>query len=170
MINKTKYRVFMLIFLFLGCENISNNMQSIASNIFVAYDWLEYKGDDDVYNVVKKNGNEFYNPVLGGFHPDHGMCRVGDSFYLITSSLSYFPDIPIFKSKDLVNWKKIGHVIMRNEQAEFIGAEGIDPENFFDDDGKVFYTKEAKGFVGACLALYASANHFKTSLNAIQNK
>jgi len=59
---------------------------------------------------------EFCNPILAGFYPDPSICRVGSDYYLVTSSFSYFPGIPIFQSKDLVNWKQIGHVMDRPEQ------------------------------------------------------
>jgi xylan 1,4-beta-xylosidase len=59
---------------------------------------------------------EFCNPILAGFYPDPSICRVGSDYYLVTSSFSYFPGIPIFHSKDLVNWKQIGHVMDRPEQ------------------------------------------------------
>ena len=46
---------------------------------------------------------ELKNPILPGFYPDPSICRVEDDFYLITSSFSYFPGIPIFHSRDLVH-------------------------------------------------------------------
>ncbi|HOC26184.1 MAG TPA: glycosyl hydrolase 115 family protein, partial [bacterium] len=49
------------------------------------------------------------NPILGGFYPDPSLCRVGEFYYLVTSSFAYFPGIPIFKSRDLINWQQIGH-------------------------------------------------------------
>jgi xylan 1,4-beta-xylosidase len=60
--------------------------------------------------------SEFCNPILAGFYPDPSICRVGSDYYLVCSSFSYFPGIPIFQSKDLVNWKQIGHVMDRSEQ------------------------------------------------------
>jgi xylan 1,4-beta-xylosidase len=56
------------------------------------------------------------NPILAGFYPDPSICRVGSDFYLVNSSFSYFPGIPIFHSKDLVNWRLIGHVMDRPAQ------------------------------------------------------
>lgn len=47
----------------------------------------------------------FRNPILPGFNPDPSICRVKDDYYLVTSSWEYFPSIPIYHSKDLVNWK-----------------------------------------------------------------
>ncbi|MEH7418053.1 glycoside hydrolase family 43 protein [Neobacillus drentensis] len=59
---------------------------------------------------------KYTNPVISGFHPDPSVCRVGKDYYLVTSSFEYFPGIPIFHSKDLVNWKQIGHVLTRESQ------------------------------------------------------
>ncbi|SNR77967.1 alpha-N-arabinofuranosidase [Lutibacter agarilyticus] len=56
------------------------------------------------------------NPVLPGFYPDPSICRVGDDYYIVNSSFGFFPGIPIFHSKDLSNWKQIGHVLNRPSQ------------------------------------------------------
>jgi xylan 1,4-beta-xylosidase len=58
----------------------------------------------------------YTNPIIPGFHPDPSVCRVNDDFYLVNSSFGYFPGVPIFHSKDLVNWKQIGYVLTRPEQ------------------------------------------------------
>ena len=65
----------------------------------------------------------FRNPILSGFHPDPSICRVGDDYYMVNSSFEWFPGIPIYKSKDLVNWKLIGYGITRPEQMQF--ADGL---------------------------------------------
>lgn len=59
---------------------------------------------------------EYINPIISGFYPDPSVCRVGDDFYLVNSSFEYFPGIPVFHSKDLVNWEQIGHCISREKQ------------------------------------------------------
>ncbi len=58
----------------------------------------------------------YNNPVIPGFYSDPSVCRAGDDYYLISSTFEYFPGVPIFHSKDLVNWEQIGHVIHRKEQ------------------------------------------------------
>lgn len=58
----------------------------------------------------------FSNPILSGFYPDPSICRVGEDYYLVTSSFEYFPGVPIFHSKDLINWKQIGHCLTRKSQ------------------------------------------------------
>lgn len=56
------------------------------------------------------------NPILPGFYPDPSICRAGDDYYLVNSSFSYFPGVPIFHSQDLVHWRQIGHVLDRPSQ------------------------------------------------------
>ncbi|MFV0592926.1 MAG: glycoside hydrolase family 43 protein [Draconibacterium sp.] len=126
----------------------------------------------------------YTNPVIPGFYSDPSICRVNDDYYLITSTFEYFPGVPVFHSKDLVNWKQIGHCIDRKDQLPggmnifaatiryhdgtfymittsfgklsgnfyitaknpagpwsdpvFIDVEGIDPDLFWDDDGKSY--------------------------------
>ncbi len=58
----------------------------------------------------------YRNPVIRGFNPDPSVCRVNDDFYLVTSSFEYFPGLPIYHSKDLVNWQQIGHCLTRDSQ------------------------------------------------------
>ncbi len=61
------------------------------------------------------------NPILSGFYPDPSIVKVGPDYYLINSTFSYFPGIPVFHSKDLKNWKQIGNVIHRPSQMDFMG-------------------------------------------------
>ncbi len=63
----------------------------------------------------------FQNPILAGFYPDPSICRAGDDYYLVNSTFAYFPGIPVFHSRDLVNWKQVGNVMDRNEQMNLEG-------------------------------------------------
>lgn len=62
------------------------------------------------------------NPVLSGFYPDPSVCRVdgedGTWYYLVNSTFEYLPGIPVHRSRDLINWELIGHVIHRPEQVD----------------------------------------------------
>lgn len=84
----------------------------------VAFKQFEYRGEEITAASALEPGT-YRNPILAGFHPDPSICRVGDDYYLINSTFSYFPGLPIFHSKDLVNWTQIGHVIHRPEQLAF---------------------------------------------------
>src|SRR5699024_765468 len=65
----------------------------------------------------------FQNPILPGFYPDPSICRVNDDYYLVTSTFSYYPGVPIFHSKNLVDWEQIGHVLDRLSQLPLDGQE-----------------------------------------------
>ena len=58
------------------------------------------------------------NPVLPGFHPDPSISRVGDEFFVITSTFEYFPGLPVHRSRDLVEWELVGHAVHREEQLD----------------------------------------------------
>ncbi|MBP6902803.1 MAG: glycoside hydrolase family 43 protein [Burkholderiaceae bacterium] len=62
------------------------------------------------------------NPVLPGCHPDPSICRVGEHFYLATSSFHTWPGIPLFHSRDLAHWRPIGHVFTRPSQLDLSGC------------------------------------------------
>lgn len=65
---------------------------------------------------------QYTNPILAGFYPDPSICRVGSDYYIVNSSFAYYPGLPIFHSKDLVNWTQIGHAMDRPEQLPLAGA------------------------------------------------
>jgi alpha-N-arabinofuranosidase len=65
----------------------------------------------------------FRNPVLPGCYPDPSICRVGEDFYLVTSSFAYYPGLPLFHSRDLVGWRQLTHVLNRPGQ---LSLEGLD--------------------------------------------
>ncbi|MDB0782388.1 family 43 glycosylhydrolase [Phocaeicola vulgatus] len=43
------------------------------------------------------------NPICTGFHPVPSICRVGEDYYLVTSSFTWFTGLPIYHSRDLTN-------------------------------------------------------------------
>lgn len=61
------------------------------------------------------------NPILPGCYPDPSICRVGEDYYLVSSTFEYFPGLPIHRSRDLVSWEPIGHAIDRPDQLDFDG-------------------------------------------------
>jgi xylan 1,4-beta-xylosidase len=82
------------------------------------FDWFEYEGNDPIYRTTLPKAGHYVNPILSGFYPDPSVCRVGHDYYLVNSSFSYFPGVPIFHSRDLVNWTQIGHVLDRPSQLD----------------------------------------------------
>ncbi len=61
------------------------------------------------------------NPVLPGFHPDPSICRVGDDYYLATSTFEWWPAVRIHHSRDLVNWRHHSYALTRRSQLDLIG-------------------------------------------------
>lgn len=61
------------------------------------------------------------NPIMMGFYPDPTIVKVEKDYYLVNSTFSYFPGLPVFHSQDLKNWKQIGNVINRTSQMDFVG-------------------------------------------------
>lgn len=72
--------------------------------------------------VRAQRSNEYRNPVLPGFHPDPSCVRVGDDYYLVNSTFQYFPGVPVYHSRDLINWEQIGNVLTRKSQLPLKGA------------------------------------------------
>lgn len=64
----------------------------------------------------------YKNPIIPGFHPDPSICRAGEDYYIVNSSFEYFPGVPIFHSRDLVNWEQTGHVLTRESQLKIKGG------------------------------------------------
>ncbi len=91
-------------------EDMNDGFQSVP------VDWtISSERKKDFFNTVKEITNfggepeTFDNPILPGYHPDPSICRVGEDYYLINSSFEWFPAIPIYHSRDLVNWELIGY-------------------------------------------------------------
>lgn len=61
------------------------------------------------------------NPILRGFNPDPSMIRVGDDYYIATSTFEWFPGVQIHHSKDLVNWRVLTHPLNRVSQLDLRG-------------------------------------------------
>jgi len=112
-----------------------------------------YQGEDEVYKNNPLKANEFYNPILQGCYPDPSITRKGDDYYLVCSSFAMFPGVPIFHSKDLVNWTQIGHVLDRVSQLKVhdcgISAGIYAPQILYNPNNDTFYmitTEFAGGF------------------------
>lgn len=82
------------------------------------FDWFDYQGSNPALPANIPPGN-YSNPILSGFYPDPSIVRVGEDFFLVNSSFSYFPGIPVFHSRDLIHWNQIGNAIDRPSQLNF---------------------------------------------------
>lgn len=60
---------------------------------------------------------KYRNPILSGFHPDPSICRAGEDFYLVTSTFEFYPGVPVYHSRNLVDWELLGYCM--TEENEF---------------------------------------------------
>jgi xylan 1,4-beta-xylosidase len=98
---------------------LSLNLTSMSSATdFARFDWVDYR---NVETGPAARPGEYRNPVLGGYYPDPSLVRVGQDFYLVNSSFSWFPGLPVWHSRDLVHWRQIGNAIDRKGQLDFTG-------------------------------------------------
>jgi hypothetical protein len=82
--------------------------------------------------------NAIKNPIISGWvyaqvysnhswtdrrwNPDPSILRVGNEYFIATSSFEYFPGIPIYKSKDLANWELYSHALTTPEHVQLYGV------------------------------------------------
>lgn len=62
------------------------------------------------------------NPVLAGFHPDPSILRVGDDYYIATSTFEWWPGVPIYHSRDVVHWRLRAHALTKTSQLDLRGV------------------------------------------------
>jgi xylan 1,4-beta-xylosidase len=103
------------------------------------FERFSYEGH--AQETAQPAANEFRNPILSGYYPDPSITRVGDDYYLINSTFTHYPGLPVFHSRDLVSWKQIGNAINRPGQFSFQGlrsSRGIFAPDISYNNG-VFY-------------------------------
>jgi xylan 1,4-beta-xylosidase len=61
------------------------------------------------------------NPILPGFHPDPSVCRVGEDYFIATSTFEWYPGVEIHHSRDLVNWRLVRRPLERAAQLDMRG-------------------------------------------------
>ncbi|MGC4049197.1 MAG: glycoside hydrolase family 43 protein [Paludibaculum sp.] len=61
------------------------------------------------------------NPILPGFNPDPSIVRVGDDYYIATSTFEWFPGVQIHHSRDLVHWRLLSRPLTRPSQLNMLG-------------------------------------------------
>ncbi len=112
--KKTQVLLFLSIVLFSFTGANSQNKQKKNPPLFSNF---TYQGNDKVYTDNPLKSDEFYTPILQGCYPDPAITRKGDDYYMVCSSFAMFPGVPIFHSKDLVNWTDLGGVL--NDVTQF---------------------------------------------------
>ncbi len=101
---------------------------------------VRYQGDD---GGPVPTAAQYRNPILAGFYPDPSLVRAGDDFYLVNSSFGYFPGLPVFHSRNLVDWQQVGNAIDRPGQVELGPHEltrGLFAASISEHDGTFYIT------------------------------
>lgn len=105
-----------------------------------------YVGNDSYYTEHQlPTEHHFYNPILPGWNSDPSICTNGEGdYYLALSTFCYFPGVPIFHSRDLVNWEQVGNALTRESQCKnFVGQHvsgGIfAPDIQYNPANKTYY-------------------------------
>ena len=70
--------------------------------------------------MATQNG-KIHNPILPGFNPDPSIVRVGDDYYIATSTFEWFPGVQIHHSRDLVHWRLLTRPLNRPSQLNMLG-------------------------------------------------
>lgn len=66
----------------------------------------------------------YTNPVIWSDFPDNDVIRVGDTYYMVATSMYFFPGVPLLQSKDLVNWTYVANAVTRFRQHPFYDLKG----------------------------------------------
>ncbi|NRA99299.1 MAG: glycoside hydrolase family 43 protein [Rhodobacteraceae bacterium] len=104
------------------------------------------------------------NPILPGFNPDPSICRVGEDYYIATSTFEWYPGVQIHHSRDLVNWTLVARPLNRPDLLDMRGnpdSGGIWAPCLSHADGKFWlvYTdvkrlegsfKDAHNYITTC--------------------
>jgi xylan 1,4-beta-xylosidase len=108
------------------------------------------------------------NPILPGFNPDPSICRVGDDYYIATSTFEWYPGVQIHHSRDLANWRLVTRPLTRASQLDLRGEPdscGVWAPCLSHADGKFWlvYT-DVKRFDGA----FKDAHNYIVTAPAIE--
>jgi beta-xylosidase len=94
----------------------------------------------------------YRNPVIPGDFPDPTVIRVGEDYYAAGTTSDFAPNYPIYHSKDLINWERIGYVFF--ETPEWITGSCWAPELFYHNDTFfVYYTARKKSDNISCVGV-----------------
>lgn len=121
----------------------ANNAATASSTVFLndpeacpwpTYHWYqdyatkEYPRPDFTRLATADNGdNTFTNPIIQADFPDPDVIKVGDTYYMVTTTMHHFPGCTLLKSKDLVNWEYCANPLTKmSSNAEYNLEGGLD--------------------------------------------
>ena len=126
--------IFMLGITMMSCNSKKEQQLPAIGKSVALFDYFSYKGNDDFYISNPLSGEDyFYNPILPGWYSDPSVCTNGEGdYFLVTSTFTYFPGVPIFHSKDLVNWKQLSliHISYMIKPNRYICKHYYGTENY----------------------------------------
>lgn len=124
MTNASSIRLFLAVAIFAIAVRfcVPEAIAQSAHTGWIEFRSFQYQGEDSAAKPVELTADEYRNPILAGFYPDPSIVRVGGDYYLVNSSFAWYPGVPIFRSRDLIHWRQIGHVLDRPEQLPLDGA------------------------------------------------
>ena len=106
------------------------SINSLAQN-YISRVWVSDSGD-----------GTFKNPVLHADYSDPDVCRIGDDYYMTSSSFNCVPGLPILHSRDLINWKLVNHAVQRLVPDTFFSkpqhAKGIWAPSIREHKGELY--------------------------------
>lgn len=125
---------------------------------------FSYRGEDPHYAPEYLDGEgAFFNPVISGWASDPSVVRVGDDYWLVTSTFGFFPGVPLYHSTDLANWEHVGNILSRKSQLPWLeglslGKGGIYAASInYDARHKKYY------MVTTCVTPEGSINFYVTA-------
>lgn len=105
-----------------------------------------YTGDDTYYaENPLTSPHEFFNPIIPGWASDPSVCRVDSDYWLVTSTFGYYPGVPLYHSRDLVNWRLERNILDRPSQLEYLKGQSLDrggiyaPTIRYNPNNKTYY-------------------------------
>ena len=81
----------------------------------------ERRPDPVIVSGIAGMTSAIFNPILRGFNPDPSIVRVGDDYYIATSTFEWFPGVQIHHSRDLAHWRLIARPLNRASQLDMRG-------------------------------------------------
>lgn len=128
----------------IGCASSATDIE--PQNSHAIFSSFSYEGTDDYYaDNPLASDSSFYNPILPGWYSDPSICTNGEGdYYLVTSTFTYYPGVPVFHSRDLVNWKQTGHVLTRPSQLQNLEKQHVSggifaPDIAYNPANKTYY-------------------------------
>ena len=122
-------------------EGTKHRRLRLLSAIFLSLCLLFMAWPGTAFAYTSDQGNGSYtNPVLFADYPDVCTIKVGSSYYMVSSSISYIPALPVLKSDDMVNWEIVSYAVDRID----VGMDGIDKTHadaYNLQNGKNVYAK-----------------------------